>query len=63
MVPRNVAKDDAKWCEVQLDGEVAGEIVKSNSLADLGDVLQANVKARESAPSWTRTMNLLIKSQ
>jgi hypothetical protein len=31
--------------------------------ADLGGPLLADAMASESAPSWTRTMNLLIKSQ
>jgi len=58
-----VPHGDANRCEEQTGEEVATDIAKSNSIADLSDVLQASAEACESAPSWTRTMNLLIKSQ
>ena len=44
------------------DGQTSGAEVKSLISKDLCDVLQASAAECESAPCWTRTNNLLIKS-
>ena len=56
-------QSDASACEVAPVHMLTEEAPKSRQIADLSDVLQATATACESAPSWTRTMNLLIKRQ
>ncbi len=49
--------------ETECDGADAGENTKLLPLNGLGDDRQSLASSGESAPSWTRTKNLLIKSQ
>jgi integrase len=55
-------REDAA-CDEEKQARNATKKPKALTAVTLGDEEQADAAACESAPSWTRTMNLLIKSQ
>ena len=56
-------REDAKGCERQSNTEVQKKSPKPLLIANLGDVVRVGAPTCESAPTWSRTKNLLIKSQ
>ena len=53
----------ARDCDVAEDEESPRSSPKALKIADLGDDVREDATSSEGAPSWTRTKNLLIKSQ
>ena len=53
----------AKGCERESEGNAQQKTPKPLQIADVGDDVPDAAAECESAPSWTRTKNLLIKSQ
>lgn len=60
---REVSRTDAIGCEAQNTSPAQKKSPKPLQLAGLGDPVRVDANASDSAPTWNRTKNLLIKSQ
>ena len=60
---RETRRSAAKGCERETEGNARKKTPKPLVVPDLDDDVRPDAKHSESAPSRTRTLNLLIKSQ
>ena len=60
---RETWQTGARGCDEQTESSGRVETAKPLQAADLSDDVREDATESESAPSWIRTKNLLIKSQ